>query len=640
LGIAIAAGAAASRLLALVRADRWLPYWDSAGHGLAGLDLSHAIQHLDPIAFVDTLNRQTTWPFVHGLLLVPFFLILGDDYVTSNIASTVFYALAVVTIFSAGLGLHPRRGPWVGVVAAALALASPAFAFFGTVTMLEIPGALLLALALACHAQANRREDARPWLVASGITAVGLFFCKYNYGVLWLMPLAAFEVGLHCAAERRVRMEAFRVAVRRGLWRRPVPLLILVFVVFAAAILVTGGIQVTILGQRISMRSPGNAATALYLVLVAWFIWRWVSDPARWWGRWRRLSGRVRVLAGIVLVPIGVWFLVPPHLREFVGFLVNRSGGPSPWTLERFLYYPVAFVKEYSPLPWLGAIVLLLALMPGPRRRPDRHSTRDPGALLGLALGLGLAATMLHPYQQPRFLFTTAVLIWLRAATTAVAWLEHGSERWQARRLAFRTNGSAAPGASPAESRDASLRWALLEAAWVVALALLVFAAAFVHPPLERLRADRRSFLAPPGFAAVLDHVLATSAADSRGVLLGYGNQLSPALLAWHAAIQHSDLSRAQLPKRLPWLPSNASEEAIRQRIEGLRAAGGPVYSALPWAPDAIARREIRLEIAADSITSERLMHDPGVLVMADGMVKNTGYRLQAFRFYPREAMR
>jgi hypothetical protein len=598
--------------MALVRAEPGLPCWDAAGHGLAGLDLAHAIQRLDLLAFLDTLNRQTTWPFVHALLLAPFFLVLGDGYATSDIASGAFYALAVLAIFGAGLGLHPKRGPWVGAAAAALALASPAFAFFGTVTMLEIPGALLLASAVACHAQACRRDGARPWLVASGIAATALFFCKYNYGVLWLVPLAAFEAGLHRAEERRIRVEAFRLALRGGLWRRPITLLILAFVAFTAAILVTGGFQLTIFGQRVSVRSPSNAGTALYLVLAAWLIHHWARDPARLQGRWRRLHERVRVLAVIVLVPIGIWFLVPPHLGEFIGFLINRSDGPHPWTLERLFYYPTAFVNEYAPSRWLGAIVLLLAFMPGPRRAPSVHSTRDPRALLALALGLSLAATMLHPYQQQRFLFTTAVLIWLRAAATAMAWLEYGSDL----------------------ARAWWRRAAMLEAVWVASFALLLFTATAAAPSLDFLRAARRGFLAPPYFAAVLDRVLTTtSATGGRGVLLGYGNQLSPALLAWHAAARHPDLPRPRLPKRLPSLPPNAPEEAINERIEHLRAAGEPVFSALPWASDAIARPDIRREVAADSITSERLMRDPGVLIVADEQVENTGYRLRTFRF-------
>jgi hypothetical protein len=125
-----------------------------------------------------------------------------------------------------------------------------------------------------------------------------------------------------------------------------------------------------------------------------------------------------------------------------------------------------------------------------------------------------------------------------------------------------------------------------------------------------------------------------TSATESRGVLLGYGVQLSPALLAWHAEIRHPDSSRARLPKRLPWLQSNASEETIRERIERLRAGGAPVYSALPWSAEAMAGPGIRQEVAADSIVSERLMNDQGVSVVVDEIVANTGYRFRVFRFH------
>lgn len=610
LGVAIAAGWGAARLLDLVRADAWLPFWDLAGHGLTGLDVSRSIKHLDPLAFLDTLNRQSTWPFFNSLLLAPFFLALGDDYVTSNIANTVFYALAIVAIFSAGVGLHGRRGAWVGACAAALALTSPAFALFGTVTMLEIPGALLMALAVAFHAQACRREGDRSWLIASGLTATALFFCKYNYGLLWLLPLAAFEAGLHRAVERQAWVEALRQMWRRGVLWRPIPLLVLGFGAFAAAILITGGFEIAIHGKHVSVRSPANAAMVVYFVIVASFIWSLARNPARWLEAWRRLPMRVRVLAGVVLLPIGIWFLIPPHLSEFVRFLVNRSGDtPQPWTLERLLYYPLVFIREYSPAPWVGVLVFLLALTPRPPRDEESRLTRDPATLLTMALGVDLVATMIHRYQQPRFLFTTAVLIWLRASMIAVAWLEYGFTRARTRNLT--------------------------EAIWGVALALLVVVPYLAGPSIERIRADRRSVLAPPGFGAVLDTLLTNmSMVERRGVLLGVGVQLSPSLLAWHAEIRHSHSLRVRLPNRLPWLQSNASEEAIGDRIERLRAAGAPVFSALPWSAEAIAGPGIRQEVAADSITSERLMRDAGVSVVVDEMVPNTGYRFRVFRFH------
>jgi type II secretory pathway component PulM len=615
---------AALRLVALVRSDPGLPTWDPASHGVVGLDLAHALRRADPLGFLATLNNQSLWPFVHSLLLMPFFLALGDDYATAEFASTVFYGLTVVAIFWAGLGLGPRSSRWIGTLAATFALCSPAFASFGSVAMLEIPGALLLASALACHAQSSREGHSPRWLAASGIAGAALFFCKYNYGLLWLVPLAGFEAGVHRPAERRALAGALRRSVRGGLLRRPIPLLLLAFLAFAVGLEVTGGFVFHWAGREVSVRSPGNAATAVYYVVVAWVGSRWLRHREHLEAAWKGVPARLRGLTPWVLIPIGAWFLVPPHLKEFVRFLVPHSQGPPPWTLEGLLYYPRAFLTDYSPTPLVGLVVLLLALAPTPPAGQRvggaraMGAARDPRALLTLAMGLGLVATTLHSYHDPRFFFTTALLVWLRSAVVAEGWMEWA---WVGlRQLAH----GAARGSRP---------WRIPDGLWgLIVLPPLVWAAV-ATPALDRARAWRQGLHTPPRFAAVLDDLLAdVERAGGGGVLFGYGNQLSPALLHWQATLRRAPIGRARLPELL-WLPPGTSEGEARARTERLRTEHAPIFSALPETPDAIVRPETREEVRSDSIMVERLANDPGVRRLSDRIVPGTGYRLRTFRF-------
>jgi hypothetical protein len=606
--VAVAAGLAAARLIALVQAQPGLPPWDAAAHGLAGLEVAQALERFDPLDLIAALNRQTTWPFVHSLLLAPFFLLMGRDYATSDIASAVFYGITGLAVFAAGLALHPRRGAWIGAAAAALALVSPLFAFFGAVTMLEIPGAMLLAIALACHARSCLSPNPRPWLIGSGVAAAALFFCKYNYGVMWLVPLVAFEAGLHRAAERRARGDALASAVRGGLLRRPVAWIVIAFAAFVATLIVTGGFELTSGGRRlISVRSPGNLATVLYLGLLVSVVLLYPRRHAIWRERWRALPERIRVPAAVILVPIGIWFAVPPHLREFTGFMINRSEGRVPWTLDRLLYYPSAFVNEYSPWPWLGALVLALALAPRPPGARRAGVPRDPRVLLDFALAFGLAAALFHPFQQPRFLFTTSILIWLRAASSAVEWLDAGSERL---RGAWRAGS---------------------EVSWSAALVALLAVSTAGHPTLGKVSDMRRGFLTAPEFEPVLRAVLDQSAvATGSVVLLGYGDQLSPGLLAWYALRHRADIPRERLPRRVPWLPPDASHAALQERIDRLRANRSTVISALPSSPTAIVRPDTRHELAADLLTAE-LLGGAGTGMASHDPVPATGWSVRTY---------
>ncbi len=75
-----------------------------------------------------------------------------------------------------------------GGVTAALMLVSPAVHLFGTISMLEVPGALLTLVALWAYSRSLETGRAGNWRGACA-AATGLFFLKYNYGLLWLVPL-------------------------------------------------------------------------------------------------------------------------------------------------------------------------------------------------------------------------------------------------------------------------------------------------------------------------------------------------------------------------------------------------------------------------------------------------------------------
>ncbi|HVP15232.1 MAG TPA: hypothetical protein VMS88_06790, partial [Terriglobales bacterium] len=518
---------------------------------------------------------------VHSLLLAPWLIARGIDYAAADQLSSVLFAGAVLAIFAAGAGLDRARGAWVGAAAAALALTAPLYRLFGTLAMLEMPGAFLLALTLALWIRESRRPGSRGATIAAGLSTTALFLCKYNYGLLWLPPLAWHVWSTEEAGMRARIRDRVRAALRERRWLRPFPLLVIAYALGLLAILVTGGGAFRIGGTWVSIRSPGNPAYLLYVVLLA----RGALAIRRGGGArvaWGRLSPRLRALAATVAIPLGVWFLipVPNRVKELFGFVTNRVTGPSPWTAAGLLDYPRVFVHEYAPAPVAGWIVLALACVP-------RRSRRPADRLLDAAFAFGFLATVAHRDHDPRFLFTTALLAWLRAARTAVEWADVLLKPLR------------------------KIPWAR-EAVWTAALLTLLIGGWRLAPSRASVAEARRLQNSPAAFVPVLDRVLEeVDRARGRCVVLGFSNWLSPGLLHWEALRRSPDA---------PWRPpARAPAGPVANgpaRAQGLRAP--IVIAALPYGPMPPQARDYLAEVRPDSALMSRLESAPGSVVDGD----------------------
>ena len=599
-GVLAAAAFASGQLFRIVRTEPGLPLWDEAAQGFAGLEAARALGHFRPLEFLAVLNRQVVWPFVHALLLLPGFGLFGPGLETPALVSATLFGLTAVLALAAGSALHPTRGPWIGPLAAALLLASPQYRVFGTLGMLEMPGAFLLALTIALHVRCAGPDARRPWLAAAGASTAALFLLKYNYGMLWLAALIVNE-WFRLARDRRAfwRGRAAAWLAAGGLFR-PLPLFLTLVFAALATIALTGGFEFTALGRRVSVHSVGNPAYALLVIFTAWGALAVARDPAAWRARWRALPERHRVLIATIGVPLLVWFLIPwpNRVRALADFVANRKSGPTPWSLDGLLYYPRVFASEYSPAAVVGWIVFLLALVP-----PQR--AQHGAWLLYIALAIGFEGTVAHRYHHPRFLFTTALLVWINAARAAV--------------------GLAAPliARAPRLARVPA-------AALALALALIV-----LHPPVEsRVRAGHRAWRTSEALLPVMDRVLDLAAAErGHAVLLGYSYALSPGLLSWRAREVRPELPLQRLPKRAPWLPVDAPEAALAARLDRLLAPGTLVMAALPTPRSPAYAPGYANEVWADSVTATRLEGDRRVVTETRG--GDGDFRLLAFRVRP-----
>jgi hypothetical protein len=578
LALAVLGFLAAARLAALALADRGLPLWDEAAHGWAGVQLADAARRLDLPSFLGAINRQVTWPPVHSLLVLPFHLALGDGYSVPAAASAWLYGAAAAATFMAGLAVHPKRGAWVGAAAAALVLQAPVYRLFGTLGMLEISGALMLAVSVAFYAWSLRAGAPRGALVWAGAAAAALFLTKYNYGLLWIATVALNETLLHPGALRRGPEAAWR-----WLRARPFAMFAAAYLVALAVVVLAGGFAFDLLGWRVSLRSPGNPAyLLLVLVVLRLVVWR-LTRPGEATAWWETLEPRARALLASLVAPIVVWLLVPypNRVKELLNFVVNRRSDTPLLSADGLLFYPRAFLADYAPHAVVGIVILVLALVPWVRSHP-----RGPANMMRLGAWLGIVTTLLHPYRDSRFLFTTALLIWLAAAATVA---QLGA------RLLDRVPAAAA------------------RVAWGAALIALLVAAALVPAPDDALRSRRSAWRSPAELSGVLDAVIGESGhAGPRPILLGYCNPISPALLAWHAHLAGRDPRRYALPERLPRLPAD-DPAAIADRARSLSTAARPVLVVMPTPGSPELSPDLESELRVDRAVADHLIRTPGI---------------------------
>ncbi|MCW8984986.1 MAG: hypothetical protein OQK55_06560, partial [Thermoanaerobaculales bacterium] len=402
--LAFAVYRVATPVMALAVGSPRLPQWDMAKYGVSGLRLARALQDIDPLAFLRHLNGLDVWPPVFPLLEVPAFLLAGPGYASARGLVAVLFAAAIVAAFWSGLQSHGRFALAVGALTATLVATSPMAQIFATIVMLEVPGTLLLLVAMGLYLRSLNTGNTRDFTLACA-AATTLFFCKYNFGLIWILPMVANEV---LRAHGRPGLQPAESWKRLGATlRRPWPTVLAVGLLIAAIIEIAGPWRFSIGGRAVSVSSAGPLLYGLYALTLT----RWLLRPRHSLQAARqllvRLDSRARSMLVAVAVPIALWMVVPSHTTNFVGFLVNRSSGPPILSLESLLFYPRVFVNEFTPSPVVGIVVLVCAASALRRLR----GADEAGRVLALALLLSTIAVVAHPHKQPRFLFLTATLL-------------------------------------------------------------------------------------------------------------------------------------------------------------------------------------------------------------------------------------
>jgi hypothetical protein len=594
----LAAGRNALSIAREVAAAPRLPQWDMARRGIEGIELAEALRRGDIAELLWRINETSVWPPVFPLVEAPVFLVFGYDYTVPRLLVTVLYALCVPAIYWAGRHLDRRHGGLVGLLAAGFLCASPVFQLYAGLVMLEVPGALLLILCLGAYARALESADPGRWRLAWCLATL-LFFCKFNYGLMWLAPLLLIEAWRVFGSWRAVA-ERLRSRLRSFDTRRPWNSFVLLYAAAAAAALTAGGFAVEIAGVKVRLSSVGGPVYHLY---VLWVL-RWLLRPRRHLGRFRRwlatLEPRHRQLVCWVALPIALWMLIPPHTRDFFDFVQNRSSGMAFLSWDNLLFYPRVWTRDFAPTRAWGAALLVLGALPCfvLPRLVLRHR------ILALTLVGGAGAIFVHPYKLPRFAFTVAPLVWLSAALVLAHLL-------------------AALSALAGRRRARPLALALAGAVMAAALAGGV--------DMQRFQRGYNHRTVPRAVEKVIHAAYRATSAPGGTVILGTWNLLSPWLVEWELRRRHPELDPARFPATLRQLDRVRAE----QICDDLAFARVVALDPLPAQRTRPAVRGFAEEIAPLEPVYAALAEAPCYRLESEIALPRAGYRLRVYQRRP-----
>lgn len=530
-----------------------LPLCDAAIHGGQGYTLACDLRAGALGRFFADAAAQDWWPFGFSLLLVPFQLAadwLGaSSYSASTLLVTACYAaIPLVLLRIADEAVGGPDGQWAGAIAGGAFLCAPLPRVYSMLIMREIPGALFLSLVIALYLRASRLRTLAAYRLA-GLALILLFFIKYNFGLLALIPFMIAEFFRLDPAKRAQRIASILRTLRPRSdcgWRGYMP---------AAGLLYAA----VVAGWRLAGGNPGDPlCLVLYgvpLFLAGGIALRRIRVAALL----AQLAPPWRALVETVIVPLWLWLLIPWNLYSFVDYL--HLGSRQRGVIEKFSYlggvgvHLETFAFHALP-PALGCAVLLSFLVCAflIRRWPEA-----PRTLLILAIS-GLLLVVLHPSEakDPRFLIPGAPVALLAAA---VAWV----------RLARR-----AAGQSPAAG-----------AALLAALAAVTVGVPLADARLDdRLQAAYRQNTATSVIQLCLDQTATLPDWRRKTAILGGFNQVSAALITWDAQLrtEHPLLKLTHLPRWYAqdklgagaWLRRKGAEQIV-----AIRPLPG-----CPWATD------------------------------------------------------
>lgn len=489
----------AQHTIEIVTVRHLLPRWDLAMHlGQGWLDY-HLLATGQISRLLWDLWMQGYWPPVLSIYQVPFYLVLGGGMASGLWSALVAFALAGLT----GCALLWRQSKEGAALSAslfvALLMSSPFLLAYASVPMMEMVGALAQLVVLLSYMRYRDRPTPRAARFFAMSLSV-LFFTKYNYFFLLAAPLVLYEW-----LERTSGWGVSRklTALWRWAWHglsTPTGVFLALYVAGVIIIARTGGFDLHLLGQRVSVHGIGNTGYVVFYLLLArlWYLHRRGRID---WAGLMSSDPRSRPLLIWFAAPVTIWMAspYPNHIRDFFNLVFNRPLGDATVGAGVATYLD-ALRTNYFYSEWTLAGVTAAFVFAAVRYRYQPPLMQ----LLILAVPLQFTVIAFHHTRFPRFLLQTVVLLCLAASSEVGRW------------FAASGRGRLASGL----------------------LALLVAVSAVVT--VQDVVAQKRftvvafdNFTDSAALRSALDAIRAELNAGDRLAIVGESDALSPALFRW-----------------------------------------------------------------------------------------------------------
>ncbi len=395
-------------------------YHDRNGHFDFGLTLALALREFNPVDFLGQIERSRVWGPFHGIVLSLVLLFGGIDHRIAIVPSLIGWTVTVTfaALIARRFFADPAQRGLAAACAAALVIASPAFRLLGSDVMLEGLGAGLTAIAIWAWMVAHEQPQSVPRWRFLAVVLTLLFFHKGNYWGLLIASLVIAWAGENSLRlNRTVRDLLARFGTEDGLramMRDPLLIAFALVALAVAAIALRGPTSISVSGKALQLYPPGNLATVAYALLFL--------RLALFWRRQRaaiepELGAAGRQIFLWHVLPIAVSFLLPKRLSTFLWFVgPSNSSSTAGYSLTGgFNPYWDSFSTGFSAAPWVAVLALVLFAIALLRIRSFPRSTW----IVFIFAVVSLAAVLVHPQRQGRFLGSWIFAVWIGAGAGA-----------------------------------------------------------------------------------------------------------------------------------------------------------------------------------------------------------------------------
>ncbi len=498
----------------------WLtrqPQWDPSAHALDSIHFARAFLHLSPWEFLVQLHNSAMWPPIIPLLQAPFHMIFGPSLMTARVWTAFTSLPAVLLTFGVGYYAHKTWGLLVGAIAASLLFVSPVFQEHALQEMLEIPAISLFSICLICYLRYlnSEHQEIRYWK-ATCISGTVLFFAKFNYAVLAMLPIMVNELVLR-PEFRELLKRAFLEVWRQVNWKGGFTIFVVLYLCFLIYVQKVG-LRFEIFSQTVVMEKAfGNP---LYLLVLILLIRNAVVHPGllkRYRNNVMSAGEPIHSFLRWTFFPAALWMCYPVFFMHFFLYMFNEKTRQSSFfSMETLSFYPGAVIQQYSPAPWIGIVCLLclalgLILM--------KRWTKVERFLIGLAT-FNLLLTMTHPNYQVRYLMTFIPLLFLVAGIMIVRFI-----------------GLVFAGRQGAD-----------KVAWLVAPLLILGLCLSFPADQNHLQIAFNKTSQDEQMKSVFEAICRESIAGKKNTVIGFSNYVSPSAIALVCYEKFPLIQRSQLP--------------------------------------------------------------------------------------------